>query len=81
MLNIDLIQFSCCFLFFGISSAFRQAFFARFGPLLVCTWVLREGGGGRVLIKEPLVSRKCLLGTDCSAQIRSASAGEESEAD
>lgn len=34
------------------------------------------------MIKEPLVSRKCLFGTDCLEEIVwSASAGEESEAD
>lgn len=76
-----LIQSSCCFLFFGIFSALRQEFSALFGSLLVCTWVLGEEGGGRVLIREPLVSRKCLFGTDCSEEIRIASAGEESEAD
>lgn len=33
------------------------------------------------MIKEPLVSRKCLFGTDCLEEIRGANAGEESEAD
>lgn len=33
------------------------------------------------LNKEPLVSRKWLFGANCSAEIRSANAGEESETD
>lgn len=57
-------------LFLFCSLVFSLVLSKRFLPFLVfvCAWVLGEARRGRFLIREQMVSRKWLFGTDCSAE-------------